>query len=105
MSDRFNNVTVIKKANIYFDGGVVSRTVVLPDGARKTLGIMQPGEYTFDTSAPETMEILSGELDLLLPGETAWRPVQGGVSFEVPGNSVFQMQVKKVTDYCCSYLQ
>jgi len=105
MSDQFNNVTVIKKANIYFDGGVVSRTVVFPDGTRKTLGIMQPGEYTFDTSAPEIMEILTGELDLRLPGETAWRPIQDGMSFEIPGNSVFQMKVKKVTDYCCSYLQ
>lgn len=74
----FTNVTVIREANVYFDGGVVSRTVVFPDGTKKTLGIMQPGEYTFTTGAPEIMEILSGELDLKLPGSDAWNRVGGG---------------------------
>jgi uncharacterized protein YaiE (UPF0345 family) len=45
----FNDVTIIKKANIYFDGKVTSRSVVFPDGSRKTLGIMLPGEYEFNT--------------------------------------------------------
>ena len=104
MSDQFTNVTVIKKANVYFDGGVVSRTVLFPDGTKKTLGIMQPGEYTFDTGAPEIMEILSGELDLKLPGSKEWRKVTGGESFEVPSHSEFRMKVSSLTDYCCSFL-
>ncbi|MEW6500309.1 MAG: pyrimidine/purine nucleoside phosphorylase [Thermodesulfobacteriota bacterium] len=104
MSDQFTNVTVVKKANVYFDGGVVSRSVLFGDGTKKTLGIMQPGEYTFDTGAPEIMEIMSGELDLLLPGAKEWRRVKGGESFEVPGHSEFRMKVTALTDYCCSFL-
>jgi hypothetical protein len=64
----FSNVTVVKKANVYFDGRVTSRTVIFPDGSRKTLGIMLPGEYTFDTGAPEVMEVLAGSMTVLLPG-------------------------------------
>ncbi len=100
----FANVTVVKAANIYFDGKVTSRTVKFADGTRKTLGIMLPGEYDFGTAEAEVMEILQGEMDILLPGETAWRTVKGGESFNVPANSRFQLKVKTVADYCCSYI-
>jgi len=100
----FTNVTVIKKANVYFDGKVVSRTVVFADGSKKTLGIMQPGEYEFGTGDKELMEIISGELDVALPGAASARPVQAGESFEVPANSKFRMVVKTLTDYCCSFI-
>jgi uncharacterized protein YaiE (UPF0345 family) len=99
----FNNVTVIKKANVYFDGKVVSRTVVFADGSKKTLGIMQPGEYEFSTGDKELMEIISGELEVALSGAASARPVQSGESFEVPANSKFRMVVKTLTDYCCSF--
>ncbi len=101
--DQFDNVTVVKSANIYFDGKVTSRTVLFASGERKTLGIMLPGEYEFGTGAPEVMEILSGSLEVLLPGEEAWRRVTGGESFAVPGEAKFQVRVLEVTDYCCSY--
>lgn len=97
-------VTVIKAANIYFDGLVTSRTVICADGSRKTLGIMQPGEFEFNTQAAELMEILSGELTVQLPGEDGWRSVQGGESFAVPANAKFTMRVARLTDYCCSFL-
>ena len=100
----FTNVTVIKKANIYFDGKDVSRTVVFADGSKKTLGIMQPGEYEFGTGDKELMEIISGELDVALPGAASARPVKAGESFEVPANSKFRMVVKTLTDYCCSFI-
>jgi len=100
----FRNVTVVREANVYFDGGVTSRTVLFADGTTKTLGIMQPGEYEFNTAAPELMEILSGEFDVLLPGEDSWRAVRGGQSFNVPGNSRFQLRVRTLSDYCCSFL-
>jgi uncharacterized protein YaiE (UPF0345 family) len=100
----FTNVTVVREANIYFNGGVVSHSVLFADGSKKTLGVMQPGEYEFSTGKAELMEILSGELDLLLPGESAWQPVKGGEAFEVPANSSFTMKVKTVSDYCCSFL-
>lgn len=101
----FNNVTVVKKANMYFDGKVASHTVLLPDGSKKTLGVMQPGEYEFNTKAAEVMEILSGELTVLLPGNKAWQSVAAGQSFDVPPNSKFVMRVTKVSDYCCSFVE
>lgn len=101
----FRNVTVVKKANVYFNGGVTSRTVLFSDGSKKTLGVMQPGEYEFSTGDKEIMEILSGELDVLLPGEKSWRTVSGGQSFEAPANAKFTMRVKKLADYCCSFVK
>ena len=74
--EEFKNVTVVKKANVYFDGKVVSRTVLFPDGTKKTLGIMQPGEYEFSTGDREIMEILSGELEYQVAGGTGWKAVK-----------------------------
>jgi purine/pyrimidine-nucleoside phosphorylase len=101
----FKMVTVVREANVYFDGKVTSRTVLFADGVKKTLGIMLPGEFEFGTADKELMEILSGELEVLLPGETRWKPIQGGQSFEVAANSKFKLKVKKLTDYCCSYIK
>src|SRR6185503_17788967 len=100
----FKNVTVVKKANIYFDGKVVSRSVLFPDGSKKTLGSMQPGEYEFTTGEKEIMEIMSGDLEVSLPA-TDWQPITNGQSFEVPANSTFRMKVKTLTDYCCSFVK
>ncbi|MEW6080006.1 MAG: pyrimidine/purine nucleoside phosphorylase [Thermodesulfobacteriota bacterium] len=101
----FKNVTVIKKANVYFDGKVTSRTVVFPDGSRKTLGIMAPGKYEFNTDVKEIMEILSGELDVLISESEGWKTIKGGGQFEVPAKSKFGLNVKSLTDYCCSYIK
>ncbi len=101
----FKNVTVLREANIYFNGAVASHSILFSDGTKKTLGVMQPGEYTFNTGAAELMEILGGELDLQLAGETVWRKICAGQSFEVAANSSFTMKVQSVTDYCCSFLE
>ncbi|MCI5221369.1 MAG: pyrimidine/purine nucleoside phosphorylase [Candidatus Electrothrix sp. AR4] len=100
----FKNVTVIKTANIYFDGKVSSRTIVFANGTTTTLGIMQPGEYEFGTEKKELMEILSGQVSVLLPDSEDWQKIEPGESFEVPGNAKFRIKIGKVTDYCCSYL-
>jgi uncharacterized protein YaiE (UPF0345 family) len=100
----FTNVTVKKEANIYFDGKVTSRTITFTDGSTKSLGIMLPGEYEFGTGKKEIMEILSGELEILLPGSENWQEIKGGQSFEVPAESKFAVTIKTITDYCCSYL-
>ncbi|MHC3995424.1 pyrimidine/purine nucleoside phosphorylase [Thiomicrolovo sp. ZZH C-3] len=100
----FENVSVQKEANVYFGGNVTSRTLTLPDGSVLTLGIMLPGEYEFGTGKPELMEIYEGELDILLPGESAWQTIHGGQSFNVGGDTKFQVRVKSITDYCCTYL-
>jgi uncharacterized protein YaiE (UPF0345 family) len=99
----FENVSVVKAANIYFDGRVTSRSIIFPDGSRKTLGVMLPGEYEFNTDDKELMEILSGDLEVRLP-DADWTTFSGGESFEVPAQSSFQLKVRKITDYCCSFI-
>ena len=101
----FNHVTIIKQANVYFEGKVNSRIIQFADGSEKTLGFMQVGEYQFNTADKELMEILAGELELLLPNTEQWQTVRGGESFEVPAHSQFTVRVKIPTDYCCSFLK
>lgn len=100
----FQNVSIVKKANVYFGGNVSSRTVIFADGTKKTLGFMLAGEYTFNTAEPELMEIIDGELDVLLP-ESEWQHIKGGESFNVPANAAFTMKVSAPTDYICSFLK
>lgn len=102
--DSFERVTVVKKANVYFDGKVTSRTVLFPDGTRKTLGIMLPGSYEFGTAAAELMEVLGGAMKVLLPGAADWRVYEAGESFHVPANAKFKLEISGPADYCCSYL-
>lgn len=100
----FENVSIVKQANVYFDGKVTSRTINFSDGSRKTLGIMLPGEYKFNTEDKELMEIYSGQLKVLLPN-CQWQTIRGGESFEVAANSTFELQVSQLTDYCCSFIK
>ncbi|HEY5525219.1 MAG TPA: pyrimidine/purine nucleoside phosphorylase [Clostridium sp.] len=101
----FKNVTAIKKANLYFDGKVSSRTIILESGEKKTLGIMMPGTYEFSTADKELMEITAGSLDAKLPGKDNFVSLKEGDSFSVPSNSKFIVVVKEVVDYCCSYIK
>lgn len=103
--DIFDHVSIIKKANIYYDGKVTSRTVIFEDGTKKTLGIMMPGQYEFGTGDKELMEILAGKVTVLLPGSEKWETIAAGQSFEVPANCKFIIKMDEVTDYCCSYIK
>ena len=101
---KLENVNVVKEANIYYDGKVTSRTVELSDGTTQSLGIMLPGEYTFGTNEAEIMEMMSGELEIKLPNEE-WKTLNTPETFNVPANSSFDLKIKTVTDYCCSYIK
>jgi uncharacterized protein YaiE (UPF0345 family) len=101
--DRFENVAAVKKANVYYEGRVTSRTLFLADGSRKTLGFMLAGEYTFETAGAEIMEILNGEMTVLLPGAKEWQTLGTEQSFSVPASSSFQVKIDSFADYCCSY--
>lgn len=101
---KIQNATIVKAANIYYDGKVTSRTVELNDGSIQSLGIMLPGDYTFGTNEAEIMEMLSGELDVKLPGEE-WKTLTTPETFNVGANTSFDVKVKTVTDYCCSYIK
>ena len=101
----FKNVKVKKNANIYFDGKVTSRTVEFEDGSIKTLGVMLPGEYTFNTADAEIMDINSGEFELKLPDSDKFVSMSGPCSFNVGANTSFDVIAVSVVDYCCSYIK
>jgi purine/pyrimidine-nucleoside phosphorylase len=101
----FGGVTAIAKANIYFDGKVVSHSIVFPDGGRKTLGLIYPGAFHFGTGAAERMEIIAGSCRVKLDGTAAWNTYQGGQAFEVPAKSGFDIEVASgICEYICSFL-
>jgi len=100
----FNNVTVTKAASVYFDGRVTSRKITFADGSIKALGIMMVGEYEFATVEKELMEILAGDVEILLADDNDWQTIKAGQYFEVAANASFKIRAKTLTDYCCSYL-
>jgi purine/pyrimidine-nucleoside phosphorylase len=100
----FSAVTVVAKANVYFDGKVVSHTVKLPDGSKKTLGLIYAGDFHFGTDAPEKMEIVAGACRVQLDGTQEWRTYEAGTFFKVPGKSGFSITVGSgITEYICSF--
>ncbi len=102
---QFAEVTVVTKANVYFDGRVVSHTVLMPDGAKKTLGLIYPGSYHFGTGAPERMEIVAGQCKVTLDGHSDSGDFATGTHFDVPGNSGFTIEVTSgICEYICSFL-
>ena len=105
LPSQFAGVTVQTKANVYFDGNVVSHTVLMPNNAKKTLGLIRPGSYYFKTGAAERMEIIAGECTVTLEGSTAAHRYGGGTHFDVPGNSGFTIAVSAgLCEYICSFL-
>ena len=101
--DRYEDVNVDKLANIYFEGNVISRNIFLKDGSRKTLGVMLPGIYEFNTDAKELMEIISGKLNLKLQNFQDWKLIEKGMDFIIPQNSTFKVEVLELVNYTCSY--
>mmetsp|Transcript_21772 Transcript_21772/g.28156 ORF Transcript_21772/g.28156 Transcript_21772/m.28156 type:complete len:107 (-) Transcript_21772:256-576(-) len=103
---QYENVTAIAKGNVYFDGKVVSHVIFLPSGEKKTMGVIQPGEYYFGTKAAELMEIAGGSCSVVLDGTTDSKQVSEGSSFSVVKNSGFTITVGEgeVAHYVCSYI-
>jgi len=100
---QFDNVSVVKKANVYFDGKCVSHTVQFPDGSKKTVGVIFPSSLVFNTGAPEIMEINGGICKVRLKGESEWKTYQAGEKFSVPGNSSFDIETMELLDYVCHF--
>jgi uncharacterized protein YaiE (UPF0345 family) len=100
----FSNVTAVAKANIYFDGRVVSHSIILADGSRKTLGLIYPGSFHFNTKAAERMEIIAGTCRVKLSGSSSTSPYSAGQSFDVPANSGFDIEIASgICEYICSF--
>lgn len=90
---QFDNVAVVKKANVYFDGKCVSHSIQFADGTKKSVGVILPATLTFNTGAPEIMEGVAGSCRVRLKGETAWTTYGAGESYKVPGDSSFDIEV------------
>lgn len=102
--DVIENAKVPLKANVYFDGKVVSHTLLLAGGHKKTVGLIYPGTYTFNTEAAERMDVVAGECRVKVKGEIAWTSYAAGAYFKVPANSAFEITVEKgIAEYLCSF--
>jgi len=99
----YKNAQISKKANVYHDGKVTSRSIVTAEGESKTLGIMLPGSYNFGTGAPEIMEVTAGACRVRLQGSDDWKSYAAGESFNVPGDSRFDIEVTELLDYVCHF--
>lgn len=98
------NGTITLKANVYFDGKVVSHTITAAGAPRRTVGLIYPGEYTFNTDAAELMEILAGSCRVRQAGSADWTAVHAGTSFHVPAKSRFDIAVDEgIAEYLCTF--
>lgn len=100
---QIDNGSVVKKSNVYFDGKCVSHTVLFEDGTKKTVGVIFPSALTFNTAAPEIMEIVGGRCKVRLSGEENWKEYGAGQRFSVPGNSSFEITTLEMLDYVCHF--
>ncbi|MGC4093322.1 MAG: pyrimidine/purine nucleoside phosphorylase [Polyangiaceae bacterium] len=101
---KFENVTATAKANVYFDGKVVSHTISFADGSKKTLGLIYPGEFHFGTDAAERMDVTAGLCRVKLDGSTEWKEYGAGSFFRVPAKSGFDIVVASgIAEYVCSF--
>ncbi len=103
MTAQFDEVSVIKKANVYFDGKCVSHTVLFANGTKKTLGVILPSSLVFNTGAPEIMELNAGKCRVRIKGQKDWHDYHGGQKFEVPGDSSFEIETLETVDYVCHF--
>lgn len=102
---QFTNVTAIAKANVYFDGKVVSHTILAADGSKKTLGLIYPGKFHFGTAQAERMEIVAGNCRVKLDGQSDTREYAAGTAFDVPAKSGFDIEVTAgICEYVCSFI-
>jgi purine/pyrimidine-nucleoside phosphorylase len=100
----FANVTAVAKANVFFEGNVVSHTLRMADGSKKTLGLIYPGQYHFDTQQPERMDITAGSCRVRLAGQESWQQHGPGSSFKVAAGSGFDIAVESgIAEYVCSF--
>lgn len=99
----FKNAEIRKRANVYHDGQVTSRSVITADGEMKTLGIMLPGVYRFNTEAPEVIDVTQGRCRVRVADEIEWREYTAGESIRIPGSSHFEIEVTELIDYVCHF--
>jgi purine/pyrimidine-nucleoside phosphorylase len=102
-NSQFDHVSVIKKANVYFDGRCISHNLVFPDQTRKTIGVIMPGTLNFGTDSPEVMEILEGKCRARIGSDGDWKQYEGGQQFRVPARTSFEIEVSEPVHYVCHF--
>lgn len=102
MTDQIT-ASIQTRANVYFDGKCVSHSITLPDGTKKSVGVILPSSLTFKTGEPEVMELVAGACRVKLAGTSAWVDYAGGQSFSVPGQSSFDIEVSDALHYVCHF--
>ncbi len=100
---QFNNVSIVKQGNVFFDGKCVSHSVLFADGTRKTVGVILPGTLTFNVSTPELMEITSGNCRVKVGDEPEFKTYTAGSQFSVAAGSRFVIEAKEIVNYVCSF--
>jgi hypothetical protein len=101
---QFDAVSVQCKANVYFDGKVISHSIFLADGSKKTLGAIYPGVFQFNTAAAERMDIIAGACRVRVAGQGEWQTYAAGSGFNVPAQSSFEIAVDQgLAEYVCSF--
>ena len=100
---QFDNVSVVKKGNVFFDGKCMSHSVLFADGSRKTLGVILPSKLTFNVSTPELMEITSGTCRVKIGDEPEFKTYAAGDQFSVAAKSRFVIEANEVVNYVCSF--
>lgn len=100
---QFDNVSVVKEANVYFDGKCVSHSIIMPDGSKKSVGVILPSKLLFSTGSAEVMEILAGQCLVTQAGETSATAYAAGQRFSVPAESSFQIEVNDTVHYVCHF--
>ncbi len=103
MTQQYTGVTVTTQANVYFDGKCVSHSITLADGTKKSVGVILPATLTFNTGAPEIMECVAGACEYKLAGSDRWVKSSAGDTFNVPGNSSFEIRVTEAYHYICHF--
>ena len=98
-----SNVSVTTQANVYFDGRCVSHSLSLPDGTKKSVGVVLPMEQRFNTAQAEVMECVAGSCEYRLAGSDAWQTSRPGESFRIPANAYFDIRVTEPYHYICHY--
>lgn len=100
---QFDNVSVVKQGNVFFDGKCVSHSVLFADGTRKTVGVILPSTLTFNVGVPEVMEITSGTCRVKLGDAAEFTTYAAGSQFYVPANGSFVIEADDVVNYVCSF--
>ncbi len=101
---QYDNVSVVKIANIYFDGMCVSHTLLFPDGTKKSLGVIFPSQLRFKTQAAEIMDINAGLCKVKQKDAKEWKEYKAGDSFNVPAESYFDIETLETLDYVCHFV-